>query len=87
MDEDAFDVWSVVHHLYGAYFAAVLNMRPTTIFFVALAWESFENTHAGSTFWDACGQPGYTGDTAKNAITDIVMTMSGCLVAAHTRNT
>jgi hypothetical protein len=77
----AFDVWSVVHHLWGAYFGALLGFTAWEMLMVATAWELMENTPRGVALWVALGENNYTGDSAVNSVVDIVMTMTGWYVA------
>ncbi len=75
------DTWTVVHHLWGAYFKGVLSLSWQTTLACATLWELFENTDAGIAFW-AFLSIEFDGDTAAHAVTDILATMTGWCVSA-----
>lgn len=76
--QDYFDVWTVVHHLYGAYFLSVLHMSLSETIFIAVCWELFEQTSFGIRLWNDAD---YAGDSVRNAVVDIAATASGWIVA------
>ena len=78
--QEAIDVWTVVHHLYGAYFASVFGLSLPQAVVVACAWEIFENSSVGIATWN---DEDYAGDSLKNTIVDIIAVASGWLVAAE----
>lgn len=77
--QDAADVWTVVHHLYGAYFCSVFRMSWRTTVMIAVLWEIIENTTWGVAMW---GDDTYGGDSLVNAVVDVLATASGW-AAAH----
>jgi hypothetical protein len=81
MDTAAVDVWTAVHHLFGAYFCSVCRASLPATIAAAVAWELFENSRWGGAAWDAVGVPGYNGDTLRNSVTDVVFTVGGWYAA------
>ena len=75
----AVDAWTMVHHLYGAYFFSVCGMGLGETMMMALAWEVFESTPVGIAVWQ---DSGYEGNSWRNAVVDIAATCSGWLLAA-----
>ena len=76
------DAWTVVHHLYGAYFFAVLRLTAWEALAAAVAWELFESTQTGIALWQ---DSSYAGDTLSHAAVDTVATLSGWCVAWKAR--
>lgn len=77
-----FDVWTVVHHLYGAYFLSVLGLSLAETAAVAVGWEVFESTQIGIAMWQ---ESTYSGDSLRNSAVDVLATLSGWLVAGFAR--
>ena len=77
----AFDVWTIVHHLYGAYFFGVCQLSLQETLALAMAWEMFENTPMGIAAWQ---DTDYAGNSVRNAAVDVLATASGWLLAATT---
>ena len=81
MDVDTVDVWTLVHHLYGVYFHAVLRVGFGPTVWAAVAWEIAENSRWGARGWGLVGVHGYTGDTLRNSVMDVVATAAGWWLA------
>ena len=77
-DQHCLDAWTVVHHLYGAYFFSLFNLTVWEVMSIAVAWEIFESTPLGIALWN---DDRYTGDSLCHAAVDVVATMSGWYIA------